>query len=95
LPDLKLGEQPTDEGYGIEIFHINMSDGFENWPPIQKEAYEEGMIVVDKNGKVASFLKNALNFSDQYRVKRALEIIFDIAWHGWIYTPYRNKEIKG
>jgi len=95
LPELKLGEQITPEGYDLEIWNIVLGDGFEKWPDIQKEAYQEGKIIFDKNGKVSEFLKRALTFPDEYRTKRALELIFFIAWHGWIYTPFRNKNIKG
>jgi predicted nucleotidyltransferase len=95
LSDLHLGERLTPENYDLEIFSVAMNEGFEKWTPIQKEAYGEGVIVADKNGMVADFIKKALHFSDEYRIKRAMELIFQIAWHGWVYTPYKYKTIKG
>lgn len=95
LKDLRLGERFTPEGFDLEIFNVAINEGFEKWPAIQKEAYEEGIIASDKNGKVRGFLDKALRFENDYRTKRALELIFDMAWHGWVYTPYKNRDIKG
>jgi hypothetical protein len=95
LADFHLGERLTPEGYDLEIWNIAMNEGFESWSAIQREAYAEGVIIADKNGKVADFIKKALHFSDTYRVKRAMELIFQIAWHGWVYTPYKNITARG
>jgi predicted nucleotidyltransferase len=94
LSDVRLGEQITPEGYDLEVWNIVLNEGFEKWSDIQKEAYQEGKIITDKNGKAAEFLKQALEYPVSYKVKKALELIFAIAWHGWIYTPYRNKKVK-
>lgn len=93
--DLKLGEQLSPEGLVFEIYNVALNNGFEEWSSAQKEAYEESVIFSDKAGNVSDFLKRALYFSDSYRIKRALELIFEMAWHGWVYTPYKNRVAKG
>ena len=95
MPDLQLGEHLTPDGHVLELFNVVMNEGFEKWSPIQKEAYEECVIVIDKNKNVSAFLNAALLFKDDYRIKKALELIFEIAWHGWVYTPYKNTTTKG
>lgn len=95
MPELILGEQVTNDGYDIDMFHINMREGLTNWTEIQKEAYQEGKLIYDKNDRVSKFLEEALLYSDEYRVKRALKIIFDLAWHGWVYSLYRGRKEKG
>jgi predicted nucleotidyltransferase len=95
MPNLQLGERLSPEGYDLEIYNIAMDEGFQKWTPIQKEAYEEGVVIYDKNNNVTPFLNDALCFNDDYRIKRSLELIFNMAWHGWIYTPYKNKTEKG
>lgn len=93
--NITLGEQLTEEGYDLEIFNVVINDSWVNWGPIQKEAYEEGYIIYDPTGKVSEFINKALNYDDHYRVSEMLRLIFKIAWHGWIYTPFRQKYIKG
>lgn len=93
--DIQLGEQLSAEGYDVEIFNIVMDEGYEDWDPIQREAYAEGFISRDTNGVVKEFIEKALHYDDEFRRKYMAELIFNIAWHGWIYTPYKNKKIKG
>lgn len=91
---LKTGEQATPEGYDLEVFNVVMKSGSKNWDEITREAYQEGIIAYDKNGKVARFLKRALAYPEDYRVKKTAELVLAIAWHGWIYTPFHNKTAK-
>ena len=91
---LQTGEQETPEGYDLEVFNIAMDSGFENWDEIKREAYQEGVIAFDRHGKVAEFMKKALEYPEDYRIAMTAELIFAIAWHGWIYTPFRNKSAK-
>lgn len=91
---LKTGEQATPEGYDLEVFNIAMDDGSEKWDEIRREAYQEGFIAYDKNGKVTSFMEKALAYSDEYRITKTAELVLAIGWHGWIYTPFRNKTAK-
>ena len=91
---LRTGEQETPEGYDLEVFNIAMDSGFDNWDEIKREAYQEGVIAFDRNGKVAEFMKRALTYPEDYRIAMTAELIFAIAWHGWIYTPFRNKSAK-
>lgn len=95
LKDLKLGEQLSEEGYDVEIFNIAINEGFDWWDPIMKEAYEEGYISSDKTGEVEEFMKKALYYDEDFRKHYLAKLIFNIAWHGWIYTPFRNKNVKG
>lgn len=94
LENFTLGETIVD-GVDIELFNIALSDKTENWSPIQKEAYDEGIIAYDKSGKVNAFLKKTLEFTADDFNHLFAEQAFALAWHGWIYTPYRNKCIKG
>lgn len=91
---LQTGEQETPEGYDLEVFNIAMDFGFENWDEIKKEAYQEGVIAFDRNGKVTEFMQKALEYPDDYRIAMTAELVFAIAWHGWIYSPFRNKTAK-
>ena len=95
LTNIKLGEQLTPEKYDLEVFNVAMNDGFENWSSIQKEAYQEGYIYIDKHGKVKEFIDKALYMPEDLRIKKILEMIFDMAWHGWVYSPFKNKTEKG
>ena len=92
---LTTGEQETPEGYDLEVFNIVMEKGFEDWDEIKKEAYQEGKIDFDRSGKTEAFLNNALAYSDDLQAQKCAELIFAIAWHGWIYTPFRNQTAKG
>lgn len=95
IKGLKTGEQLSEEGYDVEIFNIVMSKGFGDWSEIQKEAYDEGFIARDTDGQVKSFITKALEYKDEYRLPRVAQLIFNLAWHGWIYTPFRNRMVKG
>lgn len=95
LKNIKLGEQFSEEGYDVELFNIVINEGYDYWDPIMKEAYEEGFISTDKTGEVTAFMKKALEYKDDFRIHYLAKLIFKIAWHGWIYTPYRNIDIKG
>jgi hypothetical protein len=72
-----------------------MTKGYEDWDTTQKEAYQEGILVYDPDGEVQPFLKGALAYSDEGRLKDMVELFFDLGWHGWSYTPAKNKEWKG
>lgn len=91
---LQTGEQATPEGYDLEVFNIPMNAGFAKWDEIKKEAYQEGVIAFDRNGKVANFINRALEYPEEYRIAVTAELVFAIAWHGWIYTPFRNRTEK-
>lgn len=93
--DIKEGEQLSEEGYDVEIFNICINKGFDDWDPIKKEAYAEGIIARDTNGIVKDFMDKALFYDDEFRCRYLAKNIFDIAWHGWIYTPFRNQNVKG
>lgn len=95
VSDIVLGERITEEGCDVELFNIAMNEGFDNWSPIMREAYAEGFVSSDKTGEVADFIARALEYRDEYRNKYMAELIFEIAWHGWIYTPFRNRTIHG
>lgn len=95
LKDITLGEQYSVEGYDVEIFNIAINEGYDWWDPIMKEAYEEGFISTDKTGEIKPFIEKALHYDDEFRVHYLAQLIFKIAWHGWIYTPFRNKNVKG
>lgn len=79
----------------MEIFNIAMNKGYDDWSEIQKEAYDEGFIARDIDGQVADFINKALEYKEDYRLKKMAQLIFDLAWHGWIYTPFVNKNVKG
>ena len=89
------GEQKTEEGYDLEIFNIVMEKGSNDWDEIKREAYQEGIIDFDRSGRVASFIEEALFYSEERKKEKVAELIFAIAWHGWVYTPFRNREVKG
>jgi predicted nucleotidyltransferase len=95
IKGLVLGEQLTKEGYDLEVFNILLNEDPNQWSSIQKEAYQEGTIAFDRRGLVKKFLQKALYYSATLRKKKMVKIIFDIGWHGWIYTPYRMKKMKG
>lgn len=92
---LHTGEQETEEGYDLEIFNIAINNGSDDWDEIKREAYQEGIVAYDRNGRVSAFLESALNYSKDYQIKKSAELIFSIAWHGWIYSPFRNENVKG
>jgi len=93
--DIALGEREVEPGCIIEVFNIAINKGFEDWDEIQKEAYQEGFIAYDPQGAVSEFLKQALVYDAETRIKNMLTKIFKIAWHGWVYTPFRNVYKKG
>ena len=95
LKNVQLGEQFSVEGYDVEIMNVAINEGFDDWDPIKKEAYEEGFVSSDKTGEVTEFINKALEYKDDFRMHYLADLIFKIAWHGWIYTPFRNKDIKG
>ena len=92
---LTTGEQETPEGYDLEVFNIVFEKGSEDWDEVKREAYQEGVIDFDRNGKTAAFLQKALFYPEEYRSQKIAELVFAIAWHGWVYTPFRNKTCKG
>ena len=91
LADLKMGEQWVAPGCDLEVFNIAIDEGYEDWGEIKKEAYQEGYISSDKTGEVKEFIEKALRYSDEQFVYNALDYIFAMAWHGYVYTPFRNK----
>lgn len=91
LPWLVTGEQETTEGYDLEIFNIPMEKGYDNWDEIKREAYQEAVVDYDRSGETAAFLSKALEYTDGYRNEKTAKLIFEIAWHGWIYTPFRDR----
>ena len=93
LTDIKLGEQWVKDGCDLEVFNIAIDEGYEDWGEIKKEAYQEGYISSDKTGEVKAFMEKALYYSDEDFIYNSLDMIFAMAWHGFIYTPYRNKVI--
>lgn len=95
LEGVVFGEQITPEGYDLELWNVVMDEGTNNWSTIQKEAYQEGYIEFDRHGNVAAFLETALRIDEDERIYEILRLIFKIAWHGWIYTPFRNELHKG
>ena len=92
---LPLGEQETPEGYDLEVFNIIMKKGYDDWSEIKREAYQEGIIDYDRRGSTKSFIENALKYPEDYQAQKTAELIFEIAWQGWIYTPFRGKKRKG
>ncbi|WP_251551164.1 nucleotidyltransferase domain-containing protein [Neobacillus muris] len=83
------------EGWDIEIFQVDMTEGNEDWDSAQKEAYQEGILVYDPSGEVKPFLEAALAYSDEDRMKEIVELLFDLGWHGWSYTEAKGKEWRG
>lgn len=94
LKGLKVGEQLVD-GWDLEVFNISMDKGFDNWSEIKREAYAEGKIVFDRTGEVSRFITNALEYKDEYKMDRIVELVYDLAWHGWVYSEYRDEKVKG
>ena len=95
LKDIKLGEQWVKDGCDLEVFNIAIDEGYEDWGEIKKEAYYEGYISSDKTGEVKAFMDKALFYSDEEYIYNCLDNIFAMAWHGFIYTPFRDKQIHG
>ncbi|MDX9808273.1 MAG: nucleotidyltransferase domain-containing protein [Acholeplasma sp.] len=93
--NIKLGEQLTEEGYDLEIFNVVMEESPEHWGSIQKEAYQEGFIVYDVEGQTKMFIDKVLEYNEIFRQKEILRLVFKIAWHGWIYSPFRNQNRQG
>ena len=93
LTDLRLGEQWVEEGCDLEVFNVAIDEGYEDWGEIKKEAYQEGYISSDKTGEVHAFMEKALFYSEEEYHFRALDMIFAMAWHGFIYTPFRDKTV--
>ena len=93
LTDITLGEQWVEDGCDLEVFNIAIDKGFENWDEIKKEAYQEGYISSDKTGEVKAFMEKALFYDDDTFMHNALEMIFAMAWHGYIYTPFKKKVV--
>ena len=91
---LKTGEQKTEEGYDLEVLHISMSNGYSNWSSIKREAYQEAKLAYDKSGNVKKFLDNALYYPDKLRINNSAELIFAMAWHGWIYSDFKGQYKK-
>ena len=95
LPNLSVGENFDENNIDIEFWNIKLNESFEEWGQVQKEAYQEGIIVFDRNGKVKDYIDKTLFYSDKTFLLEFGERFFHLAWHGLIYTPYRNKSIRG
>lgn len=95
LKDITLGESWVEPGCDLEVFNIAIDDGYEDWGEIKREAYQEGYISSDKTGEVKAFMEKALYYDDQTFAYNALDMIFAMAWHGYIYTPFRKKVVHG
>lgn len=93
--NIELGEREVQPGCIVEVFNIVVTDGSANWDDVQKEAYAEGIIAYDPTGKVATFLEEALFYHPNNRIKKMLDEIFHLAWHGFVFTPFRNKVVHG
>lgn len=94
IDTLHRGEKWID-GWDIEIFQIDINKGYEDWDTAQKEAYQEGILVYDRDGDVKPFLEAALAYSDEDKLKEIVGLLFDLGWHGWSYTPAKYKEWRG
>lgn len=92
---LSLGENFDADNIDLEFFNIKMEDDNNEWDEACKEAYYEGKIVFDRNGLVKKFIDEKLFYSDEEFQYNYCYHIFHLAWHGFIYTPYRNKNIRG
>lgn len=92
---IELGEKEVEPGCIIETFNVAINQGYDDWSSIQKEAYQEGVIAYDTNDTIKDFLDKALFYDEKKRIKDILTLVFEIAWHGWVYKPFQNKKIKG
>lgn len=93
IMDLPVGERFYDENIDIEIFNKVMSEY--KWNEQKKETYQEGCLVYDKSGKVREFLNKNLEYKNEDFLHNYIDRLFSLAWHGFVYTPYRNKYIRG
>lgn len=93
LKNIVLGEQWVEDGCDLEVFNIAIDKGYKDWDEIKKEAYQEGYISSDKTGEVKAFMDKALEYDDKTFIYNALDMIFAMAWHGYIYTPFRKKVV--
>jgi predicted nucleotidyltransferase len=93
--DITLGERVVEKGCIIEVFNVAINEGYSKWDSIQKETYQEGILAYDPYGAVNDFIKKAVYYDDKTRQKNMLTRIFNIAWHGWVYTPFRFKTAHG
>lgn len=93
--DLSVGENFDDRNIDVEFWNIKLSESSENWSQIQREAYDEGIIVFDRNGKVKKYIDNALYYSEDKFLMEFGERFFHLAWHGIVYSKYRNKKTRG
>ena len=95
LMDLQVGECFDEEGNDIEIWNVKLDEGFEEWDQEAREAYSEGVIAFDRNGLVRDFLDKVLFYSDEAQVRGYGYRLFHMAWHGFVYSKYRNKFERG
>ena len=95
LPNISLGENFYDGNIDVEFFNVKLNESSENWDQVQKEAYQEGYIAFDRNGYVKEYLDKALFYSEEEFQREYVARLFHLAWHGYVYTPYRNKTIRG
>lgn len=94
LDDLHRGESKMD-GWTLDVYNVAINSGWVGWSDPQREAYAECELVHDPRGDVALFLSGALAYSPQLKTTRAVEILLQLGWNGFSYSPAQGRHWKG